>query len=152
SRWARVRRTGSAPAPWRRRSRCSPSAGARWPIWGVLDLGSGARPRRSPPARKPETGPVDAERPLDQEGPALWMNRRGPGTRRARSRFEGAAMSKHVLMALTSRAELGETGEPTGYTVPEAARPWKVFRDAGVEVDFVSVEGGEPPHEEVDED
>jgi putative intracellular protease/amidase len=61
-------------------------------------------------------------------------------------------MSKHVLMALTSRAELGETGEPTGYTVPEAARPWKVFRDAGVEVDFVSVEGGEPPHEEVDED
>lgn len=61
-------------------------------------------------------------------------------------------MSKHVLMALTSHAELGGTGERTGYTVPEAARPWQVFRDAGVDVDFVSVEGGEPPHEEIDED
>ncbi|WP_026922470.1 type 1 glutamine amidotransferase domain-containing protein [Glycomyces arizonensis] len=61
-------------------------------------------------------------------------------------------MSKKVLMALTSHAELDGTGERTGYTVPEAARPWQVFRDAGVDVDFVSVEGGEPPHEGVDED
>ncbi|HEU5128425.1 MAG TPA: type 1 glutamine amidotransferase domain-containing protein [Glycomyces sp.] len=61
-------------------------------------------------------------------------------------------MSKKVLMALTSHAELGDTGEETGFTVPEAARPWQVFRDAGVDVDFVSVEGGEPPQEGFDEE
>ncbi|GAB3644967.1 type 1 glutamine amidotransferase domain-containing protein [Glycomyces tarimensis] len=61
-------------------------------------------------------------------------------------------MSKRVLMALTSHAELGDTGEQTGYTVPEAARPWEVFRDAGFDVDYVSIEGGEPPREGLDED
>lgn len=61
-------------------------------------------------------------------------------------------MSKRVLMALTSHGRLGDTGEQTGFTVPEAARPWRVFRDAGVEVDFVSVQGGEPPQEGFDRD
>lgn len=61
-------------------------------------------------------------------------------------------MSKKVLMVLTSHDEMGDTGEHTGYTVPEAARPWQVFRDAGIDVDFASVRGGEPPHEDMDED
>lgn len=50
---------------------------------------------------------------------------------------------KKVLFVLTSASELD--GKPTGYTVSEAAHPWKVFRDAGHVVDFASIDGGEPP-------
>lgn len=59
---------------------------------------------------------------------------------------------KKVLFVLTSATELD--GKPTGYTVSEAAHPWKVFRDAGHIVDFASIEGGEPqadPNSESDE-
>ncbi|MGO4957809.1 type 1 glutamine amidotransferase domain-containing protein [Luteococcus sp. Sow4_B9] len=50
---------------------------------------------------------------------------------------------KKVLLVLTSADELA--GEPTGYTLSEAADPWKVFRDAGHVVDFASPQGGRPP-------
>jgi putative intracellular protease/amidase len=50
-----------------------------------------------------------------------------------------------VLLALTSHATLGSTGRPTGYYVPEAAHPWKVFTEHRIEVAFVSTAGGEPP-------
>lgn len=50
-----------------------------------------------------------------------------------------------VLFALTSHSEKGETGQPTGFYVSEAAHPWGVLRDEGIEADFVSPEGGEPP-------
>ena len=46
-------------------------------------------------------------------------------------------------MVLTSADEIG--GKPTGYTLSEAAHPWKVFRDAGHAVDFASIKGGTPP-------
>lgn len=46
-------------------------------------------------------------------------------------------------MVLTSADEIG--GQPTGYTLSEAAHPWKVFRDAGHVVDFASIKGGTPP-------
>lgn len=46
-------------------------------------------------------------------------------------------------MVLTSVDEIG--GKPTGYTLSEAAHPWKVFRDAGHVVDFGSPLGGTPP-------
>lgn len=46
-------------------------------------------------------------------------------------------------MVLTSADEIA--GEPTGYTLAEAAHPWKVFRDAGHVVDFGSIKGGTPP-------
>lgn len=46
-------------------------------------------------------------------------------------------------MVLTSTDELN--GAPTGYTLSEAAHPWKVFRDAGHVVDFASPQGGTPP-------
>lgn len=50
---------------------------------------------------------------------------------------------KKILFVLTSADDLD--GRPTGYTLSEAAHPWKVFRDAGHVVDFASIEGGEPP-------
>lgn len=46
-------------------------------------------------------------------------------------------------MVLTSADEI--SGKPTGYTLSEAAHPWKVFRDAGHVVDFASIKGGTPP-------
>ncbi|WP_026928479.1 type 1 glutamine amidotransferase domain-containing protein [Glycomyces tenuis] len=61
-------------------------------------------------------------------------------------------MSKKILLALTSNAELGDTGRKTGFYVPEAAHPYRVFRDAGFEVDFVSVKGGEPPQDGLKDD
>lgn len=57
-------------------------------------------------------------------------------------------MSK-VLIALTSHAELGDTGRKTGFYVPEVAHPYAVFTAAGYEVDYVSVAGGEPPRDGV---
>lgn len=54
-----------------------------------------------------------------------------------------------VLIALTSHEELGNTGRKTGFYVPEAAHPHRVFTDAGYEVDYVSVKGGEPPRDGV---
>ncbi|KIF02131.1 dihydroxyacetone kinase [Streptomyces sp. RSD-27] len=50
-----------------------------------------------------------------------------------------------ILIALTSHDRLGDTGRSTGYYLPEAAHPWKVFTDAGYQVDLVSVRGGQPP-------
>jgi putative intracellular protease/amidase len=54
-----------------------------------------------------------------------------------------------VLIALTSHAELGDTGRKTGFYVPEVAHPYAVFTAAGHQVDFVSVAGGEPPRDGV---
>ncbi|GLZ79361.1 dihydroxyacetone kinase [Actinorhabdospora filicis] len=54
-------------------------------------------------------------------------------------------MTKHVLLALTSHAKLGDTGRPTGYYVGEAAHPAAMFAKFGYEIDFVSVAGGAPP-------
>ncbi|WP_086830089.1 type 1 glutamine amidotransferase domain-containing protein [Allokutzneria sp. NRRL B-24872] len=62
------------------------------------------------------------------------------------------ARTNRVLIALTSHDKLGDTGNPTGYYVPEAAHPWQVFRLAGYEVDYVSVKGGNPPTSGYDAD
>lgn len=53
-------------------------------------------------------------------------------------------------MVLTSVDKIGDTDEATGYNVAEAAHPWKVFKDSGHFVDFASIEGGQPPRDEVD--
>jgi putative intracellular protease/amidase len=53
--------------------------------------------------------------------------------------------SKKVLMILTSHAELGNTGEKTGFWVEEFAAPYYVFVDAGIEVTLASPKGGQPP-------
>jgi putative intracellular protease/amidase len=56
-----------------------------------------------------------------------------------------------VLIALTSHSELGDTGRSTGFYASEAAEPWSVFTQAGFEVEVVSVAGGKPPVDGVDE-
>jgi putative intracellular protease/amidase len=53
--------------------------------------------------------------------------------------------AKHVLMVLTSHAELGNSGEKTGFWVEEFAAPYYTFIDAGLKVTIVSPEGGQPP-------
>lgn len=53
--------------------------------------------------------------------------------------------SDRVLFVLTNHDELGDTGEETGYYLPEAAHPYRVLREAGHEVEFVSPEGGAVP-------
>lgn len=53
--------------------------------------------------------------------------------------------SNTVLFALTSHDQLGDTGRSTGAYLPEIAHPAKVFADAGWDIDFVSVAGGQPP-------
>ncbi len=50
-----------------------------------------------------------------------------------------------VLFVLTSHAELGDTGKPTGAYLPEIGHPYAVFAAAGAEVDFVSPRGGQVP-------
>ena len=57
---------------------------------------------------------------------------------------------RRALIVLTSHAELGDTGRSTGFYLPEAAHPWRVLTDAGVQVDLVSVRGGQPPVDGVD--
>ncbi|WP_338891358.1 type 1 glutamine amidotransferase domain-containing protein [Rhodococcus sovatensis] len=54
-------------------------------------------------------------------------------------------MSKTVLFALTSHAELGDTGRKTGAYAPEFAHPAAVFSDNGYDIEFVSVAGGQAP-------
>ncbi len=53
--------------------------------------------------------------------------------------------SPKVLFVLTSHSELGNTGEETGFYLSEASHPWKELTENGIQVDFVSIEGGMPP-------
>ncbi len=50
-----------------------------------------------------------------------------------------------VLFVLTSHSRKGSTGKPTGWYLSEAAHPWKVLHESGVEIDFMSPQGGRPP-------
>lgn len=50
-----------------------------------------------------------------------------------------------VLIVVTNHAQLGDTGQPTGFFLSEAAHPWHVFTDAGFAVDFASPRGGAAP-------
>ncbi|MEO3408146.1 type 1 glutamine amidotransferase domain-containing protein [Mucilaginibacter sp. CAU 1740] len=54
-------------------------------------------------------------------------------------------MSKKILLVLTSHAQFGNTGKPTGYYLPEASVSAKIISDAGYEIDFVSPQGGPAP-------
>lgn len=53
--------------------------------------------------------------------------------------------AKKVLMVLTSHADLGNSGEKTGFWVEEFAAPYYALKDAGVEVSLASPKGGQPP-------
>jgi putative intracellular protease/amidase len=52
---------------------------------------------------------------------------------------------KNILIVLTSHAELGDTGEKTGFWIEELAAPYYVFIDAGIKVTLASPAGGLPP-------
>jgi putative intracellular protease/amidase len=53
--------------------------------------------------------------------------------------------AKKVLMVITSHADLGNTGEKTGFWVEEFAAPYYAFIDVGVQVSLASPAGGHPP-------
>lgn len=60
-------------------------------------------------------------------------------------------MAPKALFVLTSHGDLGGV-RPTGYFVGEAAHPWQVLRDAGMQVDLASIAGGSPPQDGRDTD
>lgn len=59
-------------------------------------------------------------------------------------------MTNKILFALTSHNRKGNTGQATGFYLPEAAHPWAILTKAGFEIDFVSPKGGKPPMEGAD--
>jgi len=56
-----------------------------------------------------------------------------------------AETAKRVLMVLTSHDKLGNTGQKTGWFLPEAAHPYAVFHEAGYKISWASIKGGEAP-------
>jgi len=50
-----------------------------------------------------------------------------------------------VLIVLTSRSDLGNTGKKTGFWVEEFAAPYYELADAGAEITLASPKGGQPP-------
>lgn len=50
-----------------------------------------------------------------------------------------------LLMVLTSHADLGDTGEKTGFWVEEFAAPYYAFKEAGIEITLASPKGGQAP-------
>jgi len=61
-----------------------------------------------------------------------------------------AAEQKPVLIVLTSHAQMGNTGKPTGFFLGELTHPLDVFEKAGVPVELASIQGGEPPADGLD--
>lgn len=57
----------------------------------------------------------------------------------------GLAAKQAILIVLTNHDQIESTGTPTGYFLSEAAHPWKVFTEAGYEVEFASPKGGFTP-------
>ncbi|PSH65250.1 type 1 glutamine amidotransferase domain-containing protein [Phyllobacterium sophorae] len=60
------------------------------------------------------------------------------------------AGQKPVLFVLTSHGIKGETGEATGFYLGEVTHPLAVLVAAGIPVEFVSIDGGEPPVDGLD--
>ena len=61
-----------------------------------------------------------------------------------------AAEQKPVLIVLTSHAQMGDTGKPTGFFLGELTHPLEVFEKAGLPVELASIQGGEPPVDGLD--
>ncbi len=55
------------------------------------------------------------------------------------------ALKLIILFVVTSHAEMGKTGKPTGAWLEEVAVPYYAFVDAGYELIVASPEGGETP-------
>jgi putative intracellular protease/amidase len=59
-------------------------------------------------------------------------------------------MSQKVLLVLTSHGTLGDTKKDTGFYLPEVTHPEAVFERAGLEVVYVSPQGGKAPMSGID--
>lgn len=57
---------------------------------------------------------------------------------------------KPVLFVLTSHGSKGVGGSPTGYYLSEVTHPLAVLQSAGIDVEFASIKGGEPPVDGLD--
>lgn len=55
-----------------------------------------------------------------------------------------------VLIVLTSHGQKGNTGQATGYYLSEVTHPLAVLHEAGLPVEFASIQGGEPPVDGLD--
>jgi len=56
-----------------------------------------------------------------------------------------AANDDKVLFVLTSNSQLGDTGKTTGFYLSELTHPYYVIKDAGYDIDIVSIKGGMAP-------
>ncbi|PSS02155.1 class I glutamine amidotransferase-like protein [Coniella lustricola] len=54
-------------------------------------------------------------------------------------------MAPKILIVLTSHDQMGTSGKPTGWYLPELAHPYDAFVKAGIEMDFASPKGGHAP-------
>jgi putative intracellular protease/amidase/membrane-associated phospholipid phosphatase len=88
----------------------------------------------------------------------VWeRNERGTGCKRSRwtqidEEDEKEDPMTSILMVLTSHDQLGTTGRKTGWYLPEAAHPWKVFTEAGFDLAWTSPLGGYAQMDGVDRD
>ena len=60
---------------------------------------------------------------------------------------EGQRRRPRIAIVLTSHAELGNTGKKTGFYFEEMSTPYYIFKEAGIEVELASIQGGEPPYD-----
>lgn len=68
-----------------------------------------------------------------------------PGSLKTVKKEERSMKGVKVLFVLSGHPVKGNTGKPTGWYLSEAAHPWKVLKQEGIEVDFMSAKGGKPP-------
>lgn len=61
-----------------------------------------------------------------------------------------ARATKPVLFVLTSHGTKGRTGQPTGYYLGEVTHPLAELQEAGIPVEFASIQGGESPVDGLD--
>jgi len=54
-------------------------------------------------------------------------------------------MKRKAIIVVTNHGELGDTGKPTGWFLPEVSRVYGPLKDAGFQIDFVSPHGGFAP-------
>ncbi len=66
------------------------------------------------------------------------------------SQVSSASPLIQVLFVLTSHGIKGRTGQPTGYYLSEVTHPLAELQDAGIAVEFASIQGGEPPVDGLD--
>ncbi len=56
-----------------------------------------------------------------------------------------AENSTKILLVLTSHSQLGDTGNKTGFWLPELTHPYYEFKKAGYVIDVASIQGGVAP-------